>query len=326
MNWHESWSGRFTLAILGFAIAHVGVGLAVEHYLPDQSFINIVVIGIAQAAISLTVAFVILTWHATVLWREGKILYDHGVAIGKGVGGRRRVKRSILAFLHPRLDAHLKDAQKLFGEGLPITKNELADLITAAFSSRSGTYIGTDKNVPSEFFRLYPLYLQRQTRGRDSRGDFRFLLATAADLQADYTANTANFREFVSAHETSGIKLLQVDPARAQRMHETVRLPAEEIGVYGNDYVVFFSHSTNDHFVISIRLLEQPLQRGSPDKLREAVELYLADLNEDAREITFGHGGNLLLRERETDEKSNDRARLTGALDRKAKRGAVHAS
>lgn len=305
--------GRVFAAVLGFFLIHGVVSYLVHEYLPEETGWSLVIIGAAQLGFSTFVALCILGSQATDVWQEARMLFEHGVAIGAGTGERTRVKRSILRFLRPRLLSHFTEGRSIFGAGLTISKDELGLLVTAAFKACRGAYVGTDKNLPSEFDTLYPLYLDRQIAGRrkkdDHRSDVRFIIQSMDALRADFAAEPQEFRQFVNRHINSGITLLQIDPERAARACTDSKLPSEQLGIYGNEHAIFFSHPSNDHFVISLQLFKKRKSNANEDLLGERVEHYIDRINAHAREIVFKQG-QLAFRQREDEEVHQQRDRM----------------
>ena len=78
------------------------------------------------------------------LRKEIVILRDHSERLDA------RNRRSVLAFLRPRLRDHLREGRRLTSSGIKISEGELQRLVDAAFEDCRRSYQGTDSHPPSE--------------------------------------------------------------------------------------------------------------------------------------------------------------------------------
>jgi hypothetical protein len=158
------------------------------------------------------------------------------------------MRGAVSLFVHSRLEK-LRDIVKELTDkdGLYFEPNELKTLVSSCFqANKNDFYIGTDSNVPSEFKKKYPTYLQEHFGSHSSRKpgqDVRFMFASEDELKADFAAHEFLVRDFVNAHVVHSVALLQVDQSVADEAASWHGFPAPDIGLFGVGFVAFFSAS-----------------------------------------------------------------------------------
>lgn len=217
----------------------------------------------------------------------------------------RAVRQPVLSFLLPRLKDYLEKNRHLTGNGIEIAEEELEELVEASFEGCRGSYQGTDRNPPSVLDRLYPTYIKQQVdrQARELNRDSRFLLVSEADLQTDYQNNQPEFQKFVDVHSYTGIVLLQVDPTFAQKQSIKYRLSSTDMGVFGWQYIVFYTPppSVGGKYVVRVLSLS--------DDLMKKVAFYLIALNGVAKRINIV-GNTLQLATRRQEDVHAQRQRM----------------
>jgi len=235
--------------------------------LPGEAALHIAVTTVALVFALLMRLFVVR--------REVLVLLEHSRRL------HPKIRNAVLAFLLPRLRGHLEESRLLAGEGISVAKVELEVLVDASFNSCKGSYQGTDRHPPSGFVQLYPTYLTRQVDRQVSvlNCDTRFLLVPETVLQKDHRDNKGIFQKFVDSHNNTGILLLQAEPEYAEAQADNLRLSSTEVGVFGWDFVVFYTPPVSESEEYSVRVL--PLSHD----LKKKVAHYFVALNDVARRV-----------------------------------------
>jgi hypothetical protein len=168
---------------------------------------------------------------------------------------RRELRNVPRNFAFRSIKEDVKQAEALrTGHWINVDKEHLRVLTDACFEQCVGTYIGTDRNVPSKFIKLYPDYLRTQLeRGRAIR-DVRILFCTEDELQADVTAHPLEVVNYIRAHTAANVLLLTMPMATAQTLAEAATLPTPEFGLFAKEYVLFFRPPENNESVASVML------------------------------------------------------------------------
>jgi len=217
----------------------------------------------------------------------------------------RAVRKPVSSFLLPRLKNHLEKCKLLVGDGIKIPEEELEELVEASFGGCRGSYQGTDRNPPSVLDRLYPTYIKQQVdrQRREPNCDSRFLLVSEADLQIDHQNNQRQFEKFVDDHSYTGTVLLQVEPTIAEEQANKYRLSSTDIGVFGWQFVVFYSPppSVGGEYVVRVLPLSSDLKKK--------IAFYLIALNDVAKRINIV-GNTLQLVNRRQEDVHAQRQRM----------------
>lgn len=221
-----------------------------------------------------------------------------------------KVREPVAIFMRHRLSALQRVRRALLsGEGLDLDTSDLERFVDACFSANRGNhYVGTDSNVPSRFYELYPTYLGKQFTDRRLRKpshDVRILFSTEGDLRSDYEHERVMFRDFFENHVFNHVRLLQVEKPVATKLAETQHLPSTDVGVFGGRFVAFFSllSASAPNFKYRIQVEELSAERLA--QLRQ----YLHMLNEFAKEIRLENDLVSCI-ERKPSEKEDDERRL----------------
>lgn len=170
--------------------------------------------------------------------------------------------------------------------GYELASEDLEKFVAACFKANGGNrYIGTDSNVPSQFRRIYPNYLDEHFKPPMPRArsrDVRILIVSQSDLEGDYAANKSEFVMFYKGHgRNSAALLLQVERSVAEVAQKIQRFPSTDIGIFGSDFVVFFKPDGGQGEKSRCRVLVEPL---NPERAKQLCE-YLRRLNACAKEI-----------------------------------------
>src|SRR5258707_296090 len=179
---------------------------------------------IALAATSAFVAFVLVS--AIDFMLVGSLVRRvHSLA----AAARGPARKTVLEFIdrHLRkLDQELK--AMLSEEGAVLDVEDAAFWIEQSFLSGKGTtYNGTDSHLPSEYFELYPNYLEAHKTmlppinaesASVDRGS-RILIGAPDRFREDYFAHKdTSYSEFLGWHTEQRVALLQCDVDDAQRL------------------------------------------------------------------------------------------------------------
>lgn len=194
-------------------------------------------------------------------------------------------------------------------EGFDLNLDELNKFVDACFSANRGkSYVGTDSNVPSRFYQLYPNYLGEQfsnSQNRKPGHDVRILLTSEDALRADYEQDGVSFADFCRSHIFNDVRLLQVEKSSAEKLAKNHGLPSPDLGVFGGKFVVFFSPHEVNGATVNYKIHIEPLR----SERRAQLQLYLHMLNETANLIRF-ESGTVSCTERSPEDKLGDERRL----------------
>lgn len=193
-------------------------------------------------------------------------------------------------------------------DGKVLNREELRDFVDDCFTAnKKYPYVGTDSNVPSKFYAVYPFYLDKHIKDNPKPkldSDVRILLTSEDELRADLKSSKKIFEKFYNEHNLKLVRLLQVEKNESGELAQMHGLPSTEIGVFGRGFVVFFipPEDGGEDYRISI----EPLDENNKRK----IKAYLEFLNDNAKEIKL-RNEKLTLHTRSDDDKSQDLVRLS---------------
>jgi hypothetical protein len=217
------------------------------------------------------------------------IRHEISIILGQHRLTHEKLRMPIALFLRSRLSDLGKVREALTGvDGLQIDRGDLKLVVAACFSSNRGRqYVGTDSNVPTRFYELYPNYLDEQFASGESQRrshDVRILFASEEELRRDYEKDKVLFQSFRDNHRLYRVRLLQVERAEAEKRAQQLQLPSTDLGVFGGEFVVFFAPCTCggiEHYRIYLRALTS--------EGRSQLRQYFRMLNQGARDIRLEH-------------------------------------
>jgi len=209
----------------------------------------------------------------------------------------------VLEYLLSSLGDELKNRRKTLTEKwLELDAKSLEDFVAICFRNCRGRHIGTDRHVPSEFRKLYPTYLVSETAQRATNGDVRILLVEVEQLKKDEASNAPEVWLFLQKHPQDGVRLLQATFAEATAAAARQDLASPDVGVFGNEVVVFFQPPVrnNGRKVVRVRLC--PIT----DDWRPRLRAYLHDLLRMAKRLAIGSQGSVEAHHRSQEEVDKD--------------------
>lgn len=184
-------------------------------------------------------------------------------------------------------------------EWVALEQQDLKEFVRICFLQSQGKYIGTDRHVPSVFYSLYPEYLGSQKSRGTVEGDIRFVLYDQQLLKADFDRKESDGKTFVESHAQDGVRLLGVPYDVAHSEAERLRLPSTDLGLFGGQFVVFFSPPSGATKSGSIMV------QSIDEKLTERLEGFLCQLARHASEVVMANG-RPVFRERQREDKEAD--------------------
>jgi hypothetical protein len=197
----------------------------------------------------------------------------------------QNVRRPLALFMRHRLEALQRVRSDLTSSnGLDLDESELERFVDSCFSANDGkSYVGTDSNVPTRFYELYPTYLGKQfseDRLQHPGYDARILFTSEDELRTDYQSNKVMFTDFYENHWSKHVRLLQVDKATAAQLAKNQHLSSTDLGIFGGTFVAFFTPYKNGT-VVRYRI---QLEALTPER-RQQLQQYMHMLNRYAKEI-----------------------------------------
>jgi hypothetical protein len=221
-----------------------------------------------------------------------------------------KIRKPLLLFMRHRLKAMQNVRTRLTSSGgLDLDNEELEKFVSACFEANRGKpYIGTDRHVPSRFYELYSNYLGEQFTDGPG-GDVRILFASETDLRSDYSDKTVKFKDFIENHVNNDVRLLQVEMAVAENLAGDQHFPSTDIGVFGGEFVAFFSPESEVGGEVKYTIQLEALTAERRSQLRQ----YLHMLNLNAREVRL-EGDRAFCMERNPDQIKDDENRLLSGL------------
>jgi hypothetical protein len=126
----------------------------------------------------------------------------------------------------------------------------------------------------------------------------------------DFEMNEFEFKRFYSAHQQNLAKLLRADKQAAKRLAQAHGLPSHDLGIFGNEFVVFFTppkvgRPNVPGYCVRIQRLDAEIKA----KLRE----FLRRLNDEAT-VVLVQNNLLAFVERDEGTRRADERRLTENL------------
>jgi len=226
-----------------------------------------------------------------------------------------RLRKPLGLFIRKRLESLGEVPKELSGNpGVELAERELESFVSACFKSIGAKpYIGTDSNVPSQFYNLYRNYLDEHFNRSDVaryNTDARILFVSENGLEKDFKRNEHEFKRFYSAHQQNLARLLRANKQTAKRLAQNHGLPSHDLGIFGDEFVVFFTppkagQPNSRGYCVRIQLLDEEMK----NKLRE----FLRRLNDEAQLVLL-QGNAVTFVERDEVTRRADEQRLTENL------------
>jgi hypothetical protein len=172
------------------------------------------------------------------------------------------------------------------GDWTIVAWSEIQDFFDICFQHCRGRYAGTDRNVPSKFFRLYPRYVvsQRDRAKRSSESDLRIVMYSSDDFNAELRNNARDAKSFVQSNINAGVDLLHVPFDTAQSLAATHAVSSTDIGVFGGRFVVYFEPPVDP--AGTGRVMLKRLDKNEKGKIRA----YLRALIERSQRVVLHEG------------------------------------
>lgn len=166
--------------------------------------------------------------------------------------------------------------------GATLNVKSVKELVNILFELSEGKYDGTAINVPSEFYALYPNYLEAHERNIISKGNppsTRVLIVERNSLAQDFADNTEECHHFTSWHIRNRVTLNVIDPSTAKALSEKYKLPDNitDVGIWHDRYALLFNPLGNGE----IRLY----MRFQGDKDYKNILEYFKELDKKSSEI-----------------------------------------
>jgi hypothetical protein len=261
-----------------------------QWFLPESTSAKHKVIVLILEAVavvgSTSLIFLVRVWGARIAFLGISRLYR---------GIRRECRRPVVLYLSSSID----DLTKLsMSDGLVIPWPGLKRLVESCFgAARSGTYIGADSNLPSEFWVQYPDFQRIQSRRGSGSSDVRYLYTTMDAFEKDRANNLALFDMFMGFHGPEKAQLFLADPENARRLSEQLSLLSPDFGVFDGKFVLY-CRPFDDDGGRAFRVFLKPLEDGEH---AGRLETYLAALpkishgvglqNGRVTKVASGHSG-----------------------------------
>jgi hypothetical protein len=131
----------------------------------------------------------------------------------------KKFRKQFYKFIESDLDIlyHvLLDAPSKGGSSLDV--NNVNTLTHICFELGESIYDGTDSNVPSKYYSLYPAYLEAHEKNINSKKNIpgsRILIIKREDLINDFMNNYETAVKFVAWHVKNGVSLKVIEPSEA---------------------------------------------------------------------------------------------------------------
>jgi len=193
------------------------------------------------------------------------------------------IKRPVSLFLRRKMQYLSKIRVDLTNkDGILLTQSELKEFVDDCFSASSkAPYVGTDRNVPSKFYELYPDYLNDQTKRTKQSFrafDIRILFATKDELEQDFNTKRNEFDSFYYWHVDHNIRLLWIEKEKILEYARINNLPSPDLGVFGGEFVVYFTPPFQKQLLYKIQLI--PFNKAEANKVRTFLSLVLRNASE----------------------------------------------
>ena len=173
-----------------------------------------------------------------------------------------------------------KLSEEMMSEGVKMNQENVNMLTEALFRSGEGTYFGIEGNLPSEYLKKYPKYLdyhEKYLYNCDDTG-MRILIAKDSDFYNDSIINTASYVNFYNWHKSHDVKLNYIDRNEAEELSKELGLTTTDVGLWKGSFAVFFSQDkSSDSTIINMA------RKGTP--LFEKADNYISRIIDASKEL-----------------------------------------
>jgi len=226
-----------------------------------------------------------------------------------------KIRKPLSLFLLHRLDQVGQYREAMIGNhGLDLDREDLKRFVDACFTANGGKhYVGTDSNVPTKFYDLYPTYINEQLISHHSnkpRRDIRILFVSEEDLRTDYSVDRVLFQNFFENHVVHDVQLLQVEKSVAQKLADAQRLPSTDLGIFGGRFVAFFIPKERNDTPVTYTIYLKALN----PELRVQLRQYMFMLNRYAKQI-YWENDTVFFKDREATAVRDHEHRLLWGID-----------
>jgi SAM-dependent methyltransferase len=252
-EWARIATEVFLSGVVGASIAFIVHGFA--PHLP----------AVSEAGIAVVTAILVLVVAPHVL-RYGRAgLYGKLDGIAREAEGHGH--DVIMEVLERNLESFSETVKGLKSEsGLRMNRAEIIGWTIHCFANARGRYRGADSNVPGEYNRRYPTYLDSHRRmlerlnhgTHNAPSGERVIVATAESLRHDRVDSGKVFTHFLAWHEgrresgnRTSVPLYSVMPRRAQQRARAHNLPSTDVALWEGQYALLFiaTDDENEHVV-----------------------------------------------------------------------------
>ena len=195
----------------------------------------------------------------------------------------RKIRKQFYKFIESNLnDLYDMLVNTQSERGATLNVNSVKELVNILFELSEGRYDGTAINVPSEYYALYPNYLEAHERNIISKGNSpgtRVLIVERNSLAQDFADNTKECHDFTSWHIRNRVTLNVMDSSTAKALSEKYKLPDNitDVGIWHDRYALLFKPLGNGE----IRLY----MRFQGDKDYKNILEYFEELDKKSPEI-----------------------------------------
>lgn len=195
----------------------------------------------------------------------------------------KKFRKQFYKFIESDLDLlyHvLLDAPSKGGSSLDV--NDVNTLTHICFELGESIYDGTDSNVPSKYYSLYPKYLEAHEKNINFKKNIpgsRILIIKREDLIIDFMNNYETSVKFVAWHVKNGVTLKVIEPSEAIDISKRYEIPENltDIGIWHGKYILLFNPSKNGKIKLYMRF--------EGDKDYENTLKYFSELSKNASEV-----------------------------------------
>lgn len=169
----------------------------------------------------------------------------------------------------------LKNIEK----GSDLSIEEVNFLTKALFHIGKGNYTGIDSNVPSRYFKLYPIYLSEHRNYIKKGGkSIRVLIVNHdREIHEDAIKNPKGTQDFLKWHIENNVELRYVLKKSAEEKRKAYKLPSTDMGIWSESFAVVFIPKENK---VNIRIVPK-----SSSKFSECTK-YCEEIVKNSRELT----------------------------------------
>jgi len=198
---------------------------------------------------------------------------------------RKETRKPFFRFITKRLnklyDTLIKVQMK---DGEILDKESVSELTQICFEVGKTNYDGTDSNVPSSYYTLYPGFLdahEKELQGKVNSLSHRVLITTKEQLKADIMENYEKVVDFIAWHIRNKVDLKRIDPAKAKCISNKYKFPDDttDIGIWYGQYVLLFHPQGNGKIKLYMRF--------PGEKEYDEVTNYFHELCGEANSIKF---------------------------------------